>query len=694
MTGNPVRFIYISAGKERPTPIDPDAIYFVEGDKQIYVGNVLIADSVEPVDVASYLYPYRVKDIEVIGDGQMISGVELDEETGKVIFTRSDIAISKGVSPEPTVAVLTPDDHLTVVASTSVSGSTLYDDLVDIKFEGFATSEQGEKADAAMPSQNGVATGATIELASDPVNDLDAATKGYVDRTVSDSIAELGTVFDYRGDSSTVITDGGREEPTIDGEPVDPTQGMKKGDIVTYDGKEFLWTGDHWQSFGDEGSYALKTLRIEGSDGLVGGGELTSDITISHGATGSGEDTSYEVPEGLKIIGNISVDKFGHVQSAEYKDISAEIVATAEEAVNNILPDKLPELLDDYVTDYELESIISHTKDDAVQTANNYTDNKIADIDVNHPVYSMIGEDDQTGVYSKIYHLTKDGVNVGDAINIPRSGGSGGGGGSYVAGQGLDISGDVILHDNIGDGTSIEVVDLIVDDTDANKVTFSKINLTRDTMGHLVSSASDPETSDVSVLSEEGVRQMILEYIPTWIIEQAESTDNWLVEPISIGGVQTGNDIYFSGSPSEPFTLNYAPIDSSIGRNQVAAWAGARIFAPESITASNVSSVTFDMDGNTGIGTDVRSNQSFEAAHDVVSNNRYYVEVWVPLDRTSVLNAASMHSTIYRSYTFRASELDPVTITVEVSPENIHLTNLDNVPDVEEVRISNWEEVI
>ncbi len=807
MIGNPVRFIYISAGKERPTPIDPDAIYFMEGDKQIWVGNSLISDHVDPIDIESYLEPYRVKDIAVVGQGSVVSDVNLNDSTGRLTFTKSDISISKGVSPAPTEVDLQPGGQFTVMSETTVSGSTIYDQLVKFKLPAqitsvsirkidsgstvlsldatlsdgtttstqinifgssafadssdFATAEQGVKADAAMPSVDGTATGAHVSLAADPVDDLDAATKQYVDRTVSDSIAEIGTPFNYRGDSSTPITDGGREEPTIDGEPIDPTQGMKKGDVVTYDGKEFVWTGEHWQAFGDEGSYALKTIRVDGGDGLTGGGDLVSDIVIQHGATGSGESHTYS-SEGFAFISEVSVDKFGHVTSAATRDISDDIREVVEEVVGESIHDEVVEVfheevepiigemvaeqvaeqvptaveeaieqhLSEYATEAEvneaisdavgeIESDIAEVKQelegdiasavsdleqsisDAEDSAKSYTDEQIALIST--PEYSVIEVADQTGTYDKIYRLTKDGSPIQGAadINIPKSGG-GGGGGSYTAGQGLDISGDVILHKGINnlsvdpDVPVIGFTDTEVDSQDPNTLIFTKRELQRDGMGHLISAQDKSGSSTFRILSEEGVRQMILEYIPTWIIDQSDSDNSWIGEPATSGGIQTGNTVFFSGSSSEPFVLNYSPVDSSIGRNWPAAWAGVNILAPKYVTSENISKFKYDRDGNTGIGTDSATNKSFASGNDGMIGDRYYMGVWVPLTADNIRSAIATHSTIYRSYSFYNEDTpnDKTTFRVEISPENITLLNTQSVPNVDEIRVVNWEEVV
>lgn len=56
----------------------------------------------------------------------------------------------------------------------------------------------------------------------------------------------------------------------------------ESGDVYlnTATRKEYIYANGEWQEFGDEGSYALKTITITGTDGLTGGGDLTANRTI------------------------------------------------------------------------------------------------------------------------------------------------------------------------------------------------------------------------------------------------------------------------------------------------------------------------------------------------------------------------------------------------------------------------------
>lgn len=78
----------------------------------------------------------------------------------------------------------------------------------------------------------------------------------------------------YIGISSTAITDGGTEKPTIDG--TQKTMGTSdSGAVVIYGEKEYVWNGSKWQEFGSTGS--LKALAFKDS----ASGSFTPAGTVS-----------------------------------------------------------------------------------------------------------------------------------------------------------------------------------------------------------------------------------------------------------------------------------------------------------------------------------------------------------------------------------------------------------------------------
>ena len=105
-------------------------------------------------------------------------------------------------------------------------------------------------------------------------NSNDLPTSGAVYSAIA---AAVSSALHFRGISTTALTDGGTETATIGGVALVP----QDGDVVIYNGFEFLWESNCWNKLGDDTSYALKTIQITG-DGtyITGGGDLTASRTL------------------------------------------------------------------------------------------------------------------------------------------------------------------------------------------------------------------------------------------------------------------------------------------------------------------------------------------------------------------------------------------------------------------------------
>ena len=120
------------------------------------------------------------------------------------------------------------------------------------------------------------------------------------------AIEALSNATHFIGVSSTEITDGGTEKPTIDDVQVNP----EAGDIVIYDSKEFIWNGSAWNEFGDATIHNLGnmayvnsvstsytpegdvTAEFTGSEATV---EISGDVTGDISATFSGSEATITV---------------------------------------------------------------------------------------------------------------------------------------------------------------------------------------------------------------------------------------------------------------------------------------------------------------------------------------------------------------------------------------------------------------
>lgn len=312
-----IRFVYVSLKANLPAPEnrDPHAVYFVEDAQQMYVGDKLIASHIEPVDVLAYLEDYKLKDIEILGEGSVISDIGFDEETGKITVTKSDVNLDPVTQADDIIhdpVDAEPGDGIEVVTGVTISDNVLTVDKttfnlpkqisnIEIKAdeetgklilkvtdsEGWetatelsdlATAAQGELAESAMQADGGVATNATVSLANDPVNAMDAATKQYVDSAVEN----LTKVMRYLGVSTKKLTDGGHEKPKIKGTEIE-IEDLNPGDVVLYspnnDGKfkEFIWAIDdndtgYWSEIGDT------EVTIEIPDGYIEESKLSPEV--------------------------------------------------------------------------------------------------------------------------------------------------------------------------------------------------------------------------------------------------------------------------------------------------------------------------------------------------------------------------------------------------------------------------------
>lgn len=166
----------------------------------------------------------------------------IEETLVKTWYVNSNIVVAEG-STDGTIVVNGQSASVHGLGSAAYTNSGSY-----------ATAAQGTKADNAMPTSGGTFTG-SVFLAGAPSADREAATKGYVDSKVAGFDGLTGAMH-FIGVSSTTITNGGTQNPTINNES---NTSRESGDVVIYLEQEYVWNGSAWQLLGDEGSYALKS---------------------------------------------------------------------------------------------------------------------------------------------------------------------------------------------------------------------------------------------------------------------------------------------------------------------------------------------------------------------------------------------------------------------------------------------------
>lgn len=106
---------------------------------------------------------------------------------------------------------------------------------------------------------------------------------GSAEKTITAADLGLAGAMVYKGTSSSEITDGGTQAPTIGGSAI-ATSNLQSGNVVLYGSKEFVWNGSKWELLGDEGSYKVKQDAV--ADPTASGTSKTFIDTISQDANG------------------------------------------------------------------------------------------------------------------------------------------------------------------------------------------------------------------------------------------------------------------------------------------------------------------------------------------------------------------------------------------------------------------------
>jgi hypothetical protein len=156
------------------------------------------------------------------------------------------------------------------------------------------------------------------------------------------------------GLSSAMKFIGVTTTPLVDG---DTTQTIKindndvtatSGNVVLYKDKEFLWNDakdePSWEELGDEQSHALKSIHVNGVNGLTGGGTLENDIEISHAEVERADSTSSESKsygETISVIDKIITNEYGHITGVNIKNVTfPNVDATLNEDSTNPVQNK------------------------------------------------------------------------------------------------------------------------------------------------------------------------------------------------------------------------------------------------------------------------------------------------------------------------------------------------------------------
>lgn len=286
---------------------DTDTQYRIEVGTGNNVGKYFLqSKSIEgdwntPADVTTV----STIDLSSVQDALEFDGT-YDASTNKVA-TQS--TVTNAISGLTDTLTGTPGAAKTITAFDEVDGkitATFSDIAIAESQVTNLTTDLAAKAPINSPNLTGTPTAPTAAAGT---NTTQIATTAFV----HDAVAGLSGAMHYRGG---VVAD-----PT----ETTPTGTYASGDVVTFENKEYVYDGTSWRELGNEGSYALSGITITGEDGLTGGGDLTTNRTITHAVPNGASASTKGTAGGRTYIQTITTDKFGHITN----------VATATETVTD-----------------------------------------------------------------------------------------------------------------------------------------------------------------------------------------------------------------------------------------------------------------------------------------------------------------------------------------------------------------------
>lgn len=330
---------------------------------------------------------------------------KLDAPTTKAVKNYVDSEVQKAVSGgvEGLATEQYVDDAITALSAEGGAIKAVADNLVahEQAFEEFKTANTQAITDA-------VAAEAEIARAAEKANAdaIDAIEADYLKAAdlndyaktadvpnikvnnagTADKVANALTVGSKTYDGSTAIevtaSDLGLESAMhFIGALSAAPDTAKPGDVYlnTATKKEYVYdTTNGWVELGDEGSYALRTVTITGTDGLTGGGDLSENRTI-----GLSEDTKASLTKANTAIqkvetgvtnGTVKVDgaevSVAGLGSAAYTNSDAYDAAGTAQGLVDTLGTMAKESKDNYYTKTEADSAFMNSTevDTAIST--------------------------------------------------------------------------------------------------------------------------------------------------------------------------------------------------------------------------------------------------------------------------------------------------------------------------------------
>lgn len=237
--------------------------------------------------------------------------------------------------------------------SGSITSLQEKDGELEAAISGVATRVTG--AEGKITALEGRVTGVEGRLDT-AEGDIDAAegritgVEGRVDALES-KITNLNGAMHYEGKSTTNPTEEGG--PTVTG-----ADAWKSGDVVLWDGKEYIYDGTSWEEFGNEGDHVL---REELDDYVqktttINGHALTGNVTIAVGDIADAA-TKAEVTGALDSAKTYTDEQVGAAKTAISSEIDGD-VATALASAKSYADEKVTTELKPYAKTADVESKI------------------------------------------------------------------------------------------------------------------------------------------------------------------------------------------------------------------------------------------------------------------------------------------------------------------------------------------------
>lgn len=153
---------------------------------------------------------------------------------------------------------------------------------------------------------------------------------------VQNAVADLSGAMHYEGDSTT--------DPATDGPTVVGHEGeWAKGDVVTYNAKEFVYDGSTWRELGDEASFAVK--------GSIKDADIAADAAIAQSKIAglesalAGKATPQNITDAIAGLDVEDTAVDGQVVSA-VSEVDGKVIVARRALVAN----DIPELAQDKIT--------------------------------------------------------------------------------------------------------------------------------------------------------------------------------------------------------------------------------------------------------------------------------------------------------------------------------------------------------